>query len=260
MANLYMRELVVPHSAPEPPKPSRSRGKSQPQALPSTSAGQSNSELTSTLGALDVFTNMSVDDLRTLPTFQLSQVAHASISMINIYFASISDPERSQEQPVNASIVEQRLNGIAESMRAAAANEESFPGRCSTFLMIIISLRAWYEKRSQVMPQSATEEANDAVGAGKAQSVSQGSSPQQQKTRRSGENSARALHMLSEVAMGKSSNGYSQLGTLNAQQMAQAASGLTVSAQPSSDGLPDVLQMLDNMDWGRISSTLLFPS
>ncbi|MCJ1455776.1 hypothetical protein MMC28_006132 [Mycoblastus sanguinarius] len=244
-----MHELAMNHdSGLESGKPSRNRGKTQPQPIMSTSAAFPSTSITSALGILDIFTTSGVHELRTLPVFQFSQVAHATVSLIKTYFAIFSGSEADQGQSVSTELVDKRFNGLVESLRAAAANDKSPPAQ--TFLMVVMSLRSWYERKRQATAGFMSGEGNDTQGPT--------SSPQSRKTQRSGEDSDRALHLLSEVAMGKSNNSnYSHKDGLNVQKSAQDALGLADSGEAlKDDALSKVMRMLNNMDWGRISSTL----
>lgn len=120
--SLYMYELAMQHvSCPEPSKTPRPRSKiNQSHTQPGSSTA-----LTSTLGILDTFGKFSVQEVRTLPVFHFAQIAHASVSLIKMYFVGKIDSEYYKDVPVTAMIVEERLSSLLSSLRLSSADSKS---------------------------------------------------------------------------------------------------------------------------------------
>lgn len=135
-----MYELAMQHlSYPEPPKTSRTRGKLNPAQTPP----ESNTALTFVLGILDTFVSLSVQDVRTLPTFYFAQIAHAGVSLIKMYFVAKADSDYYKIVPITAALVEERLESLLQALRSAAADGKSLAAH--TFLKVIGALQELFQ-------------------------------------------------------------------------------------------------------------------
>ena len=210
--NLYMHELVMQHVAwLEPGKPPpRSRGKNQSQTSPSAQASSLNVGLTSSLGILDTFLKFNVSEIRTLPTFFFAQIAHASVSLIKMYFVSRADLEFSKQTPVTADLAEERLHRLSDSLSLAC--DESLAAH--TFLKMIVTLKTLFGEHKDTPLASIKARFSGMPSLKGAQLLDLGEpnpTPQQRTAARgSAETADEALHLLSAVAMGNGdANAYS---------------------------------------------------
>lgn len=203
-----MHELEMRHhGSSEPAKSSsRARGKKQSQASPSAQASPSSTALTATLGILKTFSNMSVQNIRSLPIFSLAQLGHAFVGLMKMYFVAKADPDFSKHTPVTVAMVEEPMEQLTELLRSASADGKSLAAHA--FLKMIISLQNVYKANKDCTIDSIRERYHGIPTLKGAQILDleepQPTPKPQTLSRRSGEDSDAALHVLSEVAMGKS--------------------------------------------------------
>ena len=204
--NLYMHELVMQHVASlEPGKPpQRARGKNQSQPSASARTGSSDTAMASALGILETFLRFTVQEMRTLPTFFFAQIAHASLSLIKMYFVGQADATISKEAPVSAEMVEDHLTRLSDSLRLASS--ESLIA--STSLKMIVTLHTVFveHKDSPLASIKARYGGVPSLKGAQLLDLEEPKATPQQRTaaRGNAETADEALHLLSAVAMGKS--------------------------------------------------------
>lgn len=212
--NLYMHELVMQHVASlEPGKPpSRSRAKGQAQLAHSPQDSLSIA-LTSTLAILDAFPKFTHQEIRTLPTLYFAQIAHASVSLIKLYFVAQADSEISKHAPVTVDMVEGRLSGLSGSLRAACSESLG----AYTCLQMILTIQGLFEehKNSTLASIKAHYSGIPSLQGTQMLDLKEPQPTPQHRTapRDTAETADDALHLLSSVAMEKSNaNGYEEGG------------------------------------------------
>ncbi len=205
-----MHELVMQHVANlEPGKStSRSRGKIQSQA-PSAQASSLSVALTSTLGIMDAFLKLDVGEIRTLPTFYFAQIAHASVSLIKMYFVAKEDLELGKHTPVTADVVLEYLGRLSDSLRIAGSESPS----ADTTLKMIVILRTLFgdHKDSTLASIKARYSGTPRLKGTQMIDLEEPQPTPQQRTapRGNAETADDALHLLSAVAVGKTNaDGY----------------------------------------------------
>lgn len=201
--NLYMYELAMQHvSSPEPSKTPRPRSKINQSHTQSVS----NTALTSILGILDTFNKFSVQEIRTLPVFHFAQIAHASVSLIKMYFVGKVDSEYHKDVPVTANIVEERLSSLLSSLRLSSADGKSLAAH--SYLKMMGALQTVFIEHKHTTIESIKARFSG-VPSMKDTQILDLEEPQpipQQRTasHRTGEMPANKLHLLSAAAMEQS--------------------------------------------------------
>ncbi len=143
--SLYMYELAVQHvSSPEPSKTPRARGKikqsyTQPGFI---------TALTSTIGILETFSKFSVQEIRALPIVHFAQIAHASVSLIKMYFGV----KINKDVPVTTIKTEQRLGSVLDSLRSSAADGKSLAAH--TYLKVIGAIQTVFKEHKHTTIES----------------------------------------------------------------------------------------------------------
>ena len=219
--NLYMHELVMQHVAwlePAGKPPPRSRGKNQSQTLPSAQALPLNVGLTASLGVLDAFLKFNVSEIRALPTFLFAQIAHASVSLIKMYYVGRDDLELSKQTPVTADLVEEHLGRLSDSLRLTC--DESLAAR--TFFKMIVTLQTLFREHKYSPLASIKARFSGVPSLKGAQVLDLGEphpTPQQRTASRgNAETADEALHLLSAVAVGNNhADGYSTESRVSAE-------------------------------------------
>ena len=211
VVKLYMHELALQHeTGPCPGKPLRGRGRPSSQASFSGQTASPKTAFESSLGILDTFSKFNVQQIRTLPIFQFAQVAHASVSMLKMFFVAKTDPEFSKQAPVTLPMIEQYLHHLIQSLRLASSEGKSLGAH--TFLMVFVTMEQIFEEHKEDTLETMRIRYGCLPGTKQAQTLDLEEpivTPQRRTARRSGGSSDEALHLLSEVAMGKSgANGY----------------------------------------------------
>lgn len=243
VVKLYMHELLMQHeSGPEPPKASRGRGKNQSQASPSAPAVPLNTGFTSLRAILDTFLGFAVKQIRTLPSFQFAQIAHASIALIKMFFVAKSDSDFSKTAPITQAMVEGYIKNLIELLRSTAADGKSLAAH--TFLMIFEMMRTMFDEHKDSDLEAIRKQYGGMPSTRQTQilDLTEPSPIPQRKTARGlEENSRGALHLLSEVAMEDSNaNGYkpedAQMGSLADEQRGPHFSEMTAMGQLIGDG------------------------
>ena len=206
-----MYELAMQHeTGPEPGKPSRGRGRPSSQASLSAQTASPKTAFESTLGILDTFSKFNIQQIRTLPIFQFAQIAHASVSMMKMFFVAKSDPEFSKQVPFTLPMIEQYLDHLIELLRCASSEGKSLGAHA--FLMVFVMMQKMFEEHKEETLETIRIRHGCIPGTKQAQILDLEEptpTPQRRTARRSGESSDEALHLLSEVAMDKSrANGY----------------------------------------------------
>ena len=202
--NLYMHELVMQHVASfEPAKSSsRSRGKNQPLPSTPTQASSLSIAVPSTIGILDAFSKFSSQEILTLPTFHFAQVAHASVSLIKLYFVGQADSDVSKHAPIGVAMVEEDLNRLIESLRSTGGSSLTI----QTFLKMIVILQTLFRenKDSSIATIKARYRGIPSLKATQMLDLEEPQPTPQQRTAapKSEESSDGALQILSAVAMG----------------------------------------------------------
>ena len=262
-AKLYMHELITLHEIySDSPKTLRARGKNQSQAPLSAQIVSPDTTFVATLGILDTFARLDIQQIRTLPVFQFAQIAHATISLVKTYFVAKSDPRVNKYAPITSERIEQYTNHLVESLGSASADGKLLGPH--TFLMVFVTIQKLFvEHKGDTLEGIRTRYGciPDTTQHHTVDSDEPTSMAQRRGPRRNGESSDEALHLLSEVAMGKSgSNGYTlkeaQSGTSTEQRSAlddMAAMGKLIGegdiASMSDDALFGIIQRL----WARSS-------
>lgn len=196
------------------PKIHGSKANGQLVTSPSSSSSSKATTMTFALGVLDAFLDQSASDARYLPAFQHFQLAHAGVSLLKARLATTDQDTDSTEVQISDSTIDERLSGVLHLLRTArpgtAASEISTdnkqnPTSVEQRLFDSIAIdRANHAGHSadlvrglegffillQVKWDRAKAEAT------------RGSNVTQDKS----ETANRALHLLSEVAMGNKSN------------------------------------------------------
>jgi hypothetical protein len=265
VVKLYMHELLMQHeTGPEPPKTSRGRGKNQSQASPSTQTAPPNTGFTAILGILDTFLSFTVKEIRTLPSFQFAQIAHASLALMKMFFVAKSDSEFSKTAPVTQAMVEGYIQRGSDLLRSTAADGNSLAAH--TFMMVLDVMRKMFEEHKDSDLQAIRTQYGGIPSTKQTQILDleePSTTPHRKTVHGLEENSRGALHLLSEVAMEDSNaNGYkaeeAQIGNLADQRPSgegseMAAMGQLIGGQMgtlSDDDFFGIMQAL----WARSAS------
>ena len=200
-----MHELMMQHvSSLEPAKqPQRSRSRNQSQGNAPAQGGSMSVAMTSSVGILDTFLKFSIREVRTLPTFYFAQIAHASVSLIKMYYVARADVELSKHAPVTADIIEEHLNHLVDLLRSACS--ESLAAATSLKMMVIIQTLFGEHKHSTLAIVKARYSGVPSLRGTQILDLEEPQPTPQQRTapRASAEPADDALHMLSAVAMSK---------------------------------------------------------
>lgn len=104
-------------------------------------------------GVFDVFLKHSVEVLRCLPVANFVRVAYAVVVLIKMALAASHTESGIGKIFVQSELkVEQRLDGLIHLFSAAAAGEKSRPS--SKFLMVLVMLKTWFNRRKQNFKQA----------------------------------------------------------------------------------------------------------
>ncbi|KAK4694414.1 hypothetical protein P7C71_g3160, partial [Lecanoromycetidae sp. Uapishka_2] len=208
---LYMHELLMQQeTGPEPPKASRGRSKNHSQVSPYGPADPFNIGFTSIQGILDTFLGFTIHQIRTLPSFQFAQIAHASVSLMKMFFVAKSDAEFRKTAPVSQEIVEIYNQRICEQLRTTAADGKSLAAH--TFLMVFDMMSTMFEKHKDSDLQAIRAKYGGVPSTKGTQILDleePSPIPQRKTTLGLQQNAKGGLQLLSEVAMEDSNaNGY----------------------------------------------------
>ena len=201
-------------SSIEPAKqPQRSRGRYQPHQPQGNAPAQGDSisvAMTSSIGILDTFSKFSIEEVRALPTFYFAQIAHASVSLIKMYYVARADVELSNHAPVTAEIIEEHLGKLVDSLRSACS--ESLAAATSLKMMVIIQTLFGEHKHSTLATVKARYSGVPSLRGTQILDLGEPQPTPQQRTapRASAEPADDALHLLSAVAMKETSAGGSR--------------------------------------------------
>ena len=206
-----MHELVMQHvSSLEPGKPlPRSRGKSHSQASSSTQTRSLSIGFTSSVGILDTFLKYNAEEICALPIFYFAQVAHASISLIKMYYVAKADMESVQYTPVTSDTIQEYLGRLSHSLRSA--DGECLP--VHTSLKMIMTIQTLFDEHKDSTLETIKARYSGVPSLRGTQLIELGEpqpTPQQRTMPQGSADTAdEALHLLSAVATGKTDvNGY----------------------------------------------------
>ncbi|TVY73392.1 Transcriptional regulator WAR1 [Lachnellula suecica] len=155
VVSLYMHEVAmhVDHNVDEfkPPfteETLRGVGDREPEALTSTHISALSSCLTSIDGIFETFFQFDIETIRCLPIFNFIRVAYAVVVLIKMYFAA-AQPNSELGKVINKDNmkVEQYLDNLVATFKAAAADEKSRPS--AKFLMVLIMLKTWFHRQRE---------------------------------------------------------------------------------------------------------------
>lgn len=264
---LYMHELLMQQeTGPEPPKAARGRGKNQSQDSSLYGPVDSlNVGLTSSQGILDTFLGSTIQQIRTLPSFQFAQIAHASVSLMKMFFVARSNADFRKTAPISQEMVEGYSQRLSELLRSTAADGKSLAAH--TFLMVFDIMRTAFDehKFSDLSTIRAKYGGLPSTRHTQILDLEEPSPIPQRKTTAGLEQSEKgALHLLSEVAMEDSNaNGYkgeeSQMGKAATQFLSSETSEMTAIGKfigegdmgsLSDDGFFGIMQTM----WARSAS------
>lgn len=166
----------------------------------------SNTALTSTLSILDTFGNFSVQEIRTLPVFHFAQIAHASVSLIIMYFVGKRDSDNHKDVPVTADIVEERLSSLLSTLRLSSADGKSLAAH--SYLKMMGALQMVFKEHKDTTIESIKARFCGVPSMKDTQilDLEEPAPTPQQRTasHQAGEMSANKLHLLSAAAMEQS--------------------------------------------------------
>ena len=241
-----MHELVILYEiGSELTKTSRGRGKSQVQISSPITA------FVTTVGILDTFAKFNIKQIRTLPVFQFAQISHATVSLMKLYFVAKSDPEISKHVPITSEGIEEYTSHLINSFELAAADGKSLGAH--TFLMVFVTIQKLFVEHKDDTLEKVKIRYGCMPGTKQVQVLDlEEPRPiaQRRAARRSGESSDEALHLLSEVAMGKSgNNGY----TSN-----EAPMGKSTEQQSVSDDMATIGKLIGEADLSSMSDDGFF--
>ena len=237
VVNLYMHELAMQYYVGvEPALVPGVRIKQSIDSPMSTMAEPSDTPLSSTLGMLENLLNLSVQDLRSLPVFQFAQIGHGTLTLTKIFNFAKADPGYRKQMPLSAEKVEEYLGRLINLLRAGAEGGKSVPAH--SFLMVLSASLALFQEIKDMTLRQIKEHCGGKYPATNFIQIldlhEPTPTPRQWNYR--GDKAPMdkdvfpegALHLLSEVAMGKSSaNGYrGEEGKSRTQEVAAEAQAM----------------------------------
>ena len=186
--------------------------------------------LTSIHGIFNSFLRFQPQDVRTLPIFHFPRLARATVLLIRMYFAAtIADSELGKVMPSDHMKAEFYLTNLIELLRAAASDEKCHPAHKLSMVLAVMQV---YFERSKALKTGVIDEilVGEKVDAQPVDSENLSSKQEYRKMQLEVNDyrvrasppkepapaphlapsvlGDRALHMLSDVAMGSSANGH----------------------------------------------------
>ena len=247
-----MHELAMQYYVGMEPAPVVGARIKQPIEPPaSTTAEASDTPLSSTLGMLENLLEFSVQDLRSLPVFQFAQIGHGTLTLTKIFNFAKADPQYRKQMPLSADTVEEYLGRLIDSLRAGAEGGKSLPAH--SFLMVLAASLALFQEIKNMSLREIKEHCGGKYPATNFIQILDlhEPTPTPRQWNYLGDKAPLekdvfpegALHLLSEVAMGKSNaNGYTrgEEGKAGIQQVAAEAQAMGANE----DGFVDAIHKM----------------
>ncbi|KAI9880773.1 MAG: hypothetical protein M1830_000209 [Pleopsidium flavum] len=148
VVNLYMHEVAMHTDHNEDDLKSNPHGETFRQAELLTPAHISALTvcLTSIHGIFDTFLALPNETIRNLPIFHFVRVAYACVLLIKMYFAATTaNAELGKVISKEDMKVEYYLDSLLDAFRTAAEHEKSRPAQ--KFLMVLVMLKTWFQKQ-----------------------------------------------------------------------------------------------------------------
>ncbi|KAI9830525.1 MAG: hypothetical protein M1819_005483 [Sarea resinae] len=152
VANLYMHEVAmhVDHNVDDfrPPFTEEAlKSATQTELLTAAHTSALTTCLTSIHGIFDTFLALDLRNIRALPIFHFVRIAYANVVLIKMHFAvTAKGSELGKIFGREDLKVDRYLDSLLDRLRASAEEGRSRPA--TKFLMILIMLKAWFQKQS----------------------------------------------------------------------------------------------------------------
>ena len=168
--SLYMHEIAmhVDHNVEEFKPPYNEEtiqglvNPQRPEVLTMTHVRALSACLTAIDGVFEVFLKHSVDVVRCLPVANFVRVAYATVVLIKMSLAASHSENGIGKIFVQSALkVEEHLDGLIDLFGRAAADNKSRPS--SKFLMVLVMLKTWFNRRQQGLKNPADNAPNGSV-------------------------------------------------------------------------------------------------
>jgi hypothetical protein len=187
-------------------------------------------------GIFEVFLSMEVSSIRCLPVFNFVRVAYAVVVLIKLYFAaSSSKGELGRVINKDNMKVEQHLENLLDRFRATAADEKSRPA--AKFLVVLVMLKSWFIKQSQLQP--AKDKRAAAAAMAEANTYHPQQAPQQAVRRRDTQDMVLAQKQHQEYAAARANTPLELLSEIAATDSGDFGGGGGGGAAPSTPWYPN---------------------
>lgn len=145
VVNLYMHDFAMPldqgleNSQASQPNGTNRHHETQSELLPPAHIGALTTCLTSIHGIFDTFLRFAALDIRTLPVFHFARLARASVLLIRMYYSAIT-PESALGKVISSDDmkVEHYLGCLIKLLWAGAAEGKCHPARQLSILLVLL--------------------------------------------------------------------------------------------------------------------------